>query len=313
MADENQLLKKAFSGHGGFGVDEATMVAMVTKWRRQPDQKSRFRRDFSEFFTTIGSIEKCEDDYLLRLKTEFSRFKNIMVLWLMHPWERDARWMHHVMHKSYPFTVIIEIACTRSSEELLGAKRAYQALFDHSVEEDVAYHIKENYSKLLVGLVSSFRYEGSQVDNEMAKCEAKALNSAIKSAGSGKLIQNEEIVRILTTRSKRHLKAIFKHYKELHGKPIEEDLGANLCLQETVKCIDRPAKYFSEAINNAFKEGADKQSKIALTRVIISRADVDMEVIKETYHKQFGIKLEDMITKNTHGHYKDALLSLVGK
>lgn len=74
--------------------------------------------------------------------------QNIMVLWLMHPWERDARWMHHVMHKSYPFTVIIEIACTRSSEELLGAKRAYQALFDHSVEEDVAYHIKERYSKV---------------------------------------------------------------------------------------------------------------------------------------------------------------------
>lgn len=76
--------------------------------------------------------------------------------------------------------------------------------------------------QLLVGLVSSFRYEGPQVDNEMAKCEAKALNSAIKSAGSGKLIQNEEIVRILTTRSKSHLKATFKHYKELHGKPIEE-------------------------------------------------------------------------------------------
>lgn len=55
------------------------MVAMVTKWRRQPDQKSCFRRDFSDFFTTIGSIEKCEDDYLLRLKTEFSRFKVTIV------------------------------------------------------------------------------------------------------------------------------------------------------------------------------------------------------------------------------------------
>ncbi|KAJ4756221.1 Annexin [Rhynchospora pubera] len=313
MADETLSLKKAFSGHGGFGVDETTMAAMVTKWRKQPDQKSRFRSDFSGFFTKIGSIEKCEDDYLLRLKTEFSRFKNIMVLWLMHPWERDARWMHHVMHKSYPFTVIVEIACTRTSEELLGAKRAYQALFNHSVEEDVAYHIKESYSKLLVGLVSSFRYEGPQVDNDMAKWEAKALGNVIKSSGSGKLIQNEEVIRILTTRSKRHLKATFKHYKELHGKPIEEDLGANLCLQETVKCIDKPAKYFSEAINIAFKEGADKPSKLSLTRVIISRADVDMEEIKETYHKQFGVKLEDMITKNTHGHYKDTLLTLIGK
>jgi annexin D len=64
-----------YTGQGGFGVDEATMVAMVTKWRKQPNQKSYFRRDFTGFFTTIGNIEKCEDDYLHRLKTEFSRFK----------------------------------------------------------------------------------------------------------------------------------------------------------------------------------------------------------------------------------------------
>lgn len=71
--------------------------------------------------------------------------QNVTVLWAMHPWERDARWIHHVLHKAHPFNIIVEIACTRSSDELLGARKAYHALFHHSIEEDVAYRVKENY------------------------------------------------------------------------------------------------------------------------------------------------------------------------
>ncbi|OAY82056.1 annexin D4 [Ananas comosus] len=313
MAEEFQALTRAFSGLGGLGVDESTMVSTIAKWQKQPEKRSQFRKGFARFFTPHGSIEKCEDDYMLHLKTEFSRFKNIMVLWAMHPWERDARWAHHVLHKAHPSTIIVEIACTRSSEELLGARKAYQALFHHSLEEDVAYNVKGNYCNLLVGLVSAYRYEGPKVNEELAKSEAKALGNAIKSAGTkGDLLVNDEVIRILTTRSKLHLRATFKHYKEIFGKSIEEDLSSVESLQETVKCLDSPPKYFSQVIDKAFKEGADKRAKDALTRVFVSRAEVDMKEIKEAYNKQYGAKLEDVIAKNTHGYYKEALLSLAG-
>jgi len=36
-----------------------------------------------------------------------------------------------------------------------------------------------------------------------------------------------------------------------------------------------------------------------------------MTEIKEVYHMQYGAKLEDVIAKNTHGNYRDTLLSLV--
>ncbi|XP_072996211.1 annexin D4-like [Typha latifolia] len=313
MADEHHALTRAFSGLGGLGVDEPMLVSMVAKWRKQPEKRSEFRRNFPGFFTKNGSIEKCEDEFVRRLKTEFSRFKNTMVLWAMHPWERDARWAHHVLHKSHPFTIILEVACTRSSEDLLGARKAYQTLFHHSLEEDVAYHVKENYSKLLVGLVSAYRYEGPIVNEEIAKAEAKVLGEAIKSEGSGKLVENDEVIRILSTRSKLHLRATFKYYKGIYGKSIEEDLGTELCLLETAKCLDSPPKYFSQVIDEAFNVRAEKATKLALTRVIVSRADADMDEIKEVYEKQYGAKLEDMIAKNTHGYYKDALLSLLGQ
>lgn len=42
--------------------------------------------------------------------------------------------------KSSDYHVIVEIACVLSAEELLAVRRAYQARYKHSLEEDVAAH-----------------------------------------------------------------------------------------------------------------------------------------------------------------------------
>ena len=65
-----------------------------------------------------------------------------MVQWIMHPWERDARLVHEAISKGpQAYGLLIEIACTRSLEELLGARKAYQCLFDQSIE-DVASRLE---------------------------------------------------------------------------------------------------------------------------------------------------------------------------
>lgn len=313
IAEECEALTRAFSGLGGLGVDEKTLISALSNWRRQPEKRSLFRRGSVNLFRTHdeAGFERWEDDYVKHLKAEFARFKNVLLLWAMHPWERDARWAHHVLHKSHPFTILIEIACTRSSEELLGARKAYHALFHHSLEEDVAYHVKESNAKLLVGLVSAYRYEGSHVNVERAKSEAKKLNSAIKKGGEENPIENADVIRILTTRSKPHLKATFEFYKELYGKSIDEDLGDDFCLQETVQCLKSPPTYFSKLINQALQDGADKNTKEALSRVVVSRSEIDMMEIRDEYHKHYGTPLEDAIAARTHGNFRDSLISMV--
>ncbi|XP_047046101.1 annexin D4-like [Lolium rigidum] len=314
MADEVQTLTRAFSGLGGLGVDEQTMVTALAKWRKQPEKRSGFRKSFPGLFKDHGVIEKVEDDYILHLTAEFSRFKNLMVLWAMHPWERDARLAHHVLHQAHPAAIVVEIACTRSAEELLGARKAYMALFHHSLEEDVAYSAKDKpYCSLLVGLVSAYRYEGPKVSSDTAKAEAKALGAAVKSAGAAgtKLVENDEVVRILSTRSKPHLVETFKHYKELHGKHILEDLASEETLGETVQCLATPEVYFSQVMEAALRDGADSHGKEALSRVAVTRSDVDMDGIRAAYQEQFGTKLEDAVAGKAHGQFKDALISLI--
>lgn len=57
----------------------------------------------------------------------------------MDPAERDATLINEALKKATPdYKVIIEIVCTRNSEELLALKRSYHSLYKHCLEEDVA-------------------------------------------------------------------------------------------------------------------------------------------------------------------------------
>lgn len=50
-----------------------------------------------------------------------------------------------------------------------------------------------------------------------------------------------------------------------------------------------------------------------LTRAIVTRAEVDMVKINEEHNKMYNESVEDAIIGDTSGHYKDFLLTLLGK
>lgn len=77
-----------------------------------------------------------------------------------------------------------------------------------------------------MALVSAYRYEGSNLKEDTAKSEAKILLNAIKSGE--KKTQDEEVIRILTTRSKPHLKAVYKYYQEIGGSNLDEVRNSSL-------------------------------------------------------------------------------------
>lgn len=49
-----------------------------------------------------------------------------------------------------------------------------------------------------------------------------------------------------------------------------------------------------------------------LIRVIVTRAEVDMQYIKQEYHKKYSKTLNDAVQSETSGHYKNFLLALLG-
>ncbi|KAL9671997.1 hypothetical protein QQ045_009571 [Rhodiola kirilowii] len=208
--------------------------------------------------------------------------------------------------------VIMEIACTRSSHELYLVRQAYHARYKKSLEEDVAHKISGNIRKLLVPLVTALRYEGDEVNMMLAKSEAKKLREKI----TDKEFTDDDLVRILTTRSKAQLSATLNHYNNEFGNPINKDLKTDpedeylKLLRGAIKCLTAPEKYFEKTLRFAIKGvGTDEW---ALTRVVATRAEVDMQRIKEEYYKRNSIHLGIAIAKDASGDYEKMLLALIG-
>ena len=91
------------------------------------------------------------------------------------------------------------------------------------------------FEQLFVALLSAYRYEGSKVKEDAAKSEANTLSNAIKDADKKKPIDDDEVIRILTTRSKPHIQAIYKYYKEISGKNIDEVRDAKSTIEDIIQ------------------------------------------------------------------------------
>lgn len=95
--------------------------------------------------------------------------------------------------------------------------------------------------------------------------------------------------------------------QDLKADPKDEFLSI---LRATIKCLTFPEKYFEKVLRLAInKTGTDEG---ALTRVVTTRAEVDMETIKDDYHKRNSVPLDRAIGKDTTGDYEKMLLALIG-
>ncbi|KAJ4715710.1 Annexin [Melia azedarach] len=299
-ADDAEQLHKAFQG---WGTNEALIISILA--HRNASQRKLIREIYHE---TYG------EDLLKALDKELSSdFERAVLLWTPTPAERDAYLANEATKRLTSSNwVLMEIACTRSSHDLFAAKQAYHVRYKKSLEEDVAYHMSGDYRKLLVPLVSVHRYEGEEINTTLAKSEAKILREKI----SDKEYSHEELIRILTTRSKAQLNATLNHYNNGYGNAINKDLKADpndeflKLLRAAIKCLTVPEKYFAKVLRLATnKLGTDEW---ALTRVVTTRAEVDMQRIKEEYQRRNSVTLEKAIASETSGDYEKMLLALIG-
>lgn len=300
VADDCEQLRKAFSG---WGTNEGLIISILG--HRNAEQRKLIRQKYAEIYN---------EDLLKELDRELTNdFERVVKLWLLEPAERDAFLGNEATKKwTSSNQVLMEIACTRSSNQLLQAKQAYHALFKKSLEEDVAHHTTGDYRKLLLPLVSTYRYEGEEVNLTLAKSEAKILHEKIHK----KEYNDDDLIRILATRSKAQINATLNHYKNEFKNDINKDLKADPkneylgLLRSTVKCLNRPERYFEKVLRLAInKRGTDEG---ALTRVVATRAEVDLKIIAEEYKKRNSVPLDQAIRKDTTGDYENMLLALAG-
>ncbi|CAN4080457.1 unnamed protein product [Withania somnifera] len=290
VAEDCEQLRSAFKG---WRTNEKLIISILAH-----------RTTYSE---TFG------EDLLKELERELTHdFEKLVLLWTLDPSERDA---HLAKEATKIWTksnfVLVEIACTRSFKELVLAREAYHARYKKSMEEDVAHHTTGDHHKLLVPLVSSYRYGGDEVDLRLAKAESKVLHDKI----SNKAYSDDEVIRILTTRGKAQINATLNHYKDDYGEDILKQLEDGddfvALLRATIKGLVYPKHYFVEVLRDAINRRGTEEDH--LTRVIATRAEVDLKIIADEYQKRDSIPLGRAIAKDTRGDYESMLLALLGQ
>ncbi|RZB81924.1 Annexin-like protein RJ4 [Glycine soja] len=150
------------------------------------------------------------------------------------------------------------------------------------------YHVMVEI--LWVGLVSSFRYGGDEINARLAKSEANILHEAIKDKESFKDENNISISKkLLEETSDDFYKAV----------------------NVAIHCINDHKKYYEKVLRNAIKGVGNNED--GQTRVFVTRAEKDLKDIKELYYKKNSVHLEDTMAKENSGYYKKFLLTLLGK
>ncbi|KAJ4979661.1 hypothetical protein NE237_010441 [Protea cynaroides] len=298
--EDAEILRKACKG---WGTDEKTIISVLG--HRNAYQRKLIRQAYEELF---------QEDFIKQLESELSgEFEKAVYRWILDPADRDAVLANVALKSTTPdFRLLIEIACVHSPDELLAVKRAYFSRYKRSLEEDVASQTRGDLRKLLFALTSTYKYDGKEINKNLAALEAQVLHELIKEEA----FSHEEVIRILGTRSKAQLVATFNCFKDQQnisitksvvGDPDDAFLEA---LRVATRCIYAPQKYFAKVLRNAInKLGTDEE---ALTRVIVTRAEKDLKDIKQLYYKRTSVSLDHAVANDTSGNYQALLLTLLG-
>ncbi|AEC09581.1 Annexin D3 [Arabidopsis thaliana] len=305
-AQDSETLKQAIRG---WGTDEKAIIRVLGQ--RDQSQRRKIRESFREIYGK---------DLIDVLSSELSGdFMKAVVSWTYDPAERDARLVNKILNKEKKkkslenLKVIVEISCTTSPNHLIAVRKAYCSLFDSSLEEHIASSLPFPLAKLLVTLASTFRYDKDRTDAEVATIEAAMLREAIEK----KQLDHDHVLYILGTRSIYQLRETFVAYKKNYGVTIDKDVDgcpgdADLrsLLKVAIFCIDTPEKHFAKVVRDSIEGfGTDEDS---LTRAIVTRAEIDLMKVRGEYFNMYNTSMDNAITGDISGDYKDFIITLLG-
>ncbi|TRY94612.1 hypothetical protein DNTS_015814 [Danionella cerebrum] len=287
------------------GVDEQTIIDIITK--RTYGQ----RREIA-----FAYERRAKKDMISALKSALSGSLETVILGLMKSTAQfDASEIKaSIKGLGTDEESLIEMLCSRSNEEITEIKKVYKELFKKDLEKDVAGDTSGDFAKLLLALVEAKRDgPSSVVDNQKIDDDARALYDAgVKRKGTDVKCW----ISIMSERSVPHLQKVFQRYKSYSPYDMQESIrkevkgDLELSFLTLVQCFENKQLYFASRLQDAMKSKGAKEK--VLTRIMVSRCEVDLKKIREEFKKHFGKSLHQTIAEHTKGDYQRALLSLCG-
>ncbi|KAL2553895.1 Annexin D8 [Forsythia ovata] len=236
---------------------------------------------------------------------------------MLNPHERDAVVAREALDEPINYKALIEIFTCRKSSHVILILQAYQARFRRQLDQDIAKIEPPNpYQKIMMALSASHKAHSTDISQHIAKCDARRLHQT----GEGKsgAIDEAVVIEIFSKRSIAQLKLTFFTYNHIYGHTYtsflkNEDFGEfEDAVRMVAKFICNPAKQYAKTLYRCLK--STTTDKGALVRVMVSRAEVDMDEIYRIFKKNYGIELKSAIYESVPaGNHRDFLVALTTK
>uniref|UniRef100_A0A672NAL4 Annexin n=1 Tax=Sinocyclocheilus grahami TaxID=75366 RepID=A0A672NAL4_SINGR len=268
------------------GVDEATIIETLV--RRSNAQRQQIKAAYQQ-------VNGKPLDVALKAALK-GELEEVVLGLLMTPAQYDSFLLKSAMKGlGTDEDTLVEILASRTNKEIREIKQVFK-----QGNISASYH-------------PATRSEDKIVQEDLADKDARALYEAgekRKGTDCGVFID------ILTSRNACHLRKVFQLYSKYSkvdvAKAIDLELKGDIenCLISVVKCAGNKPAFFVEKLNQAMK-GSGYKGKI-LTRILVSRSEIDLAKIKQEYQSKFGKSLYQDIQDDTKGDYETILLALCG-
>ncbi|XP_070690060.1 annexin A1a [Pempheris klunzingeri] len=284
------------------GVDENTIIEILVK--RSNEQRQQIKEAYQQ-----ASGKSLESALKSALKGDL---EDVVLALLKTPAQYDAQQLKQAMKGlGTDEDTLIEILASRNNREILDIKKVYKEEYKKDLEEDIRSDTGGEFRAALHALCKAGRTEG--VCEQLIDSDARALYEA----GEGRKGKDCSVfIDVLTSRSAIHLRKVFERYSKYSkvdvAKAIDLEMKGDVesCLTAVVKCAGSRPAFFAEKLYLAMKGKGTRKN--ILTRIMVSRSEIDMKRIKEEYKKNYGKTLAQEILDDTKGDYERILIALCG-
>lgn len=235
-------------------------------------------------------------------------------LWL-NPADYDSYQIYKATHGlNYEPEVIFEILSNRPYELLQMIKRNYSDLYGISLEDELARVISGDILRNALILLNTERRVNPEPDLDEAREDAITLSRTPVTDWC----KNEEIfTRIFAVKSAEELVVMSRYYfliaKKILINTVESRMEGVMrhLFREILFNVVNPHELFAEKLKKAAR-GLGYTNNM-LERILISRCEIDMHLIREYYENTFHLSLNDDIGCDTYGYHRKFLTALSQK
>jgi len=204
----------------------------------------------------------------------------------------------------------------------------------------VKYFKEENNRELLEELKEELGEKFDDLTYALITTTAEYFSYEFNSILEADSVDERSLIEIVCTRSSDEIKEIISQYPKSYERALVDHIGNSTPARKFVsaiinganngqtadevikaetsdcwylriaaECVQNPNAFFANSLNTALE--GEVNHKI-LTRIIVSRSEIDLANIKKEYETAFNRKLGNDVKSKSSDDYKIALCALIG-